>query len=657
MHILEQHGYLRAAIASPELRVADVDFNVQAMIECIERADDSGTRLVVFPELSITGYTCGDLFYQKKLLAAARDGLVRIAEATSYEPLAAVVGLPLEVGGRLFNCAALVCAGDIIGIVPKTCIPNTREFYEQRWFASSVLNEHSEVEIGSERIPFGTDLLFRFFSVPSCVLGIEICEDLWAVQPPSGELALAGATVIANPSASDETLAKADYRRELVKQQSARTHTAYLYAASGPGESSTDLVYSGHGLVAEYGQVMVEQSRFEFESTLSVVDIDCERLLSERTMNSTFRDTMPERSYRMLEFKIKESERPTLLPRDVLNRPLNPHPFVPQDQQLRAERCAEIFAIQSTALARRIRHTGCRSVVVGISGGLDSTLALLVMVQAFDRLDIHRRGIIAVTMPGFGTSDRTRGNAVKLAELLGVTLRTIEINAAVRQHFADIGHEEGTHDVVYENAQARERTQILMDVANQCGGFVVGTGDLSEAALGWCTFNADHMSMYHVNIGVPKTLVRYIIEWCADFPFRQEAQETLQDITQTPITPELLPLGEDGKLEQETEKSVGPYALHDFFLFHTVRLPFSPAKVLLLAEQSFGDAYTRQDILRWMEVFYERFFSQQYKRSVMPDGPKVGSVALSPRGDWRMPSDASAKLWLDEVRRLAKLEH
>lgn len=654
MQLLEQYGYFRAAVATPELRVADVDFNVRAIVECMERADDAGVRLLVLPELSLTGYTCGDLFYQRHLLEAAREGLGRIAEASSYEPLAVLVGLPMEVDNRLYNCAALVCSGDVLGVVPKTHLPNSAEFYERRWFASGEGCACKEVGIGSLKVPFGTDVLFRFLTMPACVIGVELCEDLWAVQPPSGEQALAGATVLANLSASDELLGKADYRRLLVRQQSARCLAGYLYAASGPGESSTDVVYSGHGIVAENGQLLAEQERFAFDSMLTITDIDVQRLVAERTRNSSFCDTLAAKTFRVVDFNIPESDRPTLYARDALQRPVNPQPFVPADDNERAVRCEEIFALQSTALARRVRHLGAEAMVLGVSGGLDSTLALLVAAKAFDCLGLPRKGIHTISMPGLGTTERTRANAQRLAELLGVSFQTVSIVEAVRQHFKDIGHDEAVHDRVYENAQARERTQVLMDLANALGGFVVGTSDLSETALGWCTFNADHMSMYHVNIGVPKTLVRYLVEWCAQAPFHDEAAEVLGDIVETPITPELLPPGENGELVQETEKSIGPYELHDFFLYHAVRHACAPAKVAFLAEVAFAGRYERAEVLRWLEVFYTRFFAQQYKRNAMPDGPKIGTVALSPRGDWRMPSDASGELWLAQVRQLQR---
>ncbi len=652
-------GFVRVAVISPEVRVADVDFNVGAISEALTQAASQGCRLALFPELSITGYSCADLFDQALLLDHARRGLDDIARVTALHDIAAVVGLPLAVGGRLYNCAALLVANQIVGVTAKTYLPTTNEFYEARWFTPGPQAAVQTVELGGVEVPFGVDLLFEAGNLPGCVLGVEICEDLWAVNPPSGDKALAGATLLLNPSASNELLGKADYRRDLVRQQSARCLAAYLYAGSGPGESTTDTVWAGHSLLAENGVLLAETGRFRFETQMAVADVDVQRLVHERLKNSTYSTSAPGRSFRTVSFRLPDEGDETcqvsqnLTGLGGLIRPqLSRTPFVPADPARRAEHCREIFDIQATGLAKRLRHTGVRNVTIGVSGGLDSTLALLVAVQAFDRLGLDRSGVVAITMPGFGTSARTKSNAVYLAEALGVSLRTIPITEAVRQHFRDIGHDESRHDVTYENAQARERTQILMDVANQVGGFVVGTGDLSELALGWLTYNGDHMSMYHVNAGVPKTLVRYLIEWVAGAEFSGQAADVLHDICATPISPELLPLNTEGGLEQKTEDAIGPYELHDFFLYQTVRFQFAPAKVFVLARQAFGGDYTDETILRWLEVFYRRFFSQQFKRSAMPDGPKVGSVALSPRGDWRMPSDASAALWLAEVAAL-----
>ncbi len=640
---LAELGMLRVAVVSPELRVADVAFNLGRMRSALREAAEEGARLVVFPELSLSGYTCGDLFYQQLLLEKVREAARELAAETAELGVAAVVGAPLEIGGRLFNAALLLAGGGVCGIVPKTYLPNTNEFYEERWFTSAVELEADSYGGFGSPVPIGTDLLFESGDVEGFCLGIEICEDLWSVEPPSGAQALAGATLIANPSASPEVLGKQGYRRQLVASQSARCLSAYLYASAGPGESSTDLVYAGHSLVCEYGQVLMETGRFTFATEIALADIDLQRLAGERRRNNTYAAAPRHDGWRRIAIPLKSTRC------DKLLRPVDPTPFVPGDEALRAERCREIFAIQTTALAKRLQHTGSQAAVLGISGGLDSTLALLVTVKAMHRLGRPLTDVVAVTMPGFGTTGRTRGNAEKLAELLGVTFRSIAIDAAVHQHFDDIGHDPSRHDIVFENAQARERTQLLMDLANQHDGLVVGTGDLSELALGWCTYNADHMSMYGVNAGVPKTLVRYLVAWCADEEFVGEISEVLRDICATPVSPELLPPDANGEIAQHTEETVGPYELHDFFLFQVVRQQFPPRKVLVLAEHAFDGRYTSEEVLRWLKLFYRRFFAQQFKRSCLPDGPKVGSVALSPRGDWRMPSDACAALWLAEL--------
>jgi len=650
-------GLLRVAAISPGLRIADVDFNTQAIVAALEAAHARGVRLAVFPELSLTGYSCGDLFRQAHLLTAAQAGLRQVARATERIGITTVVGLPVSLDGRLFNCAALVSGGRALGIVPKTYLPNYSEFYEQRWFSPARFATAGQVVLDGETIPFGADLLFVAEDMPDCVLGIEICEDVWAVEPPSGLLARAGATLILNPSASPEQLGKADYRRDLIRQQSARCIAAYLYAGSGPGESTTDVVYSGHALVCEDGNLLAETERFQFATQIAIADLDLQRLRHDRWLNTTYFAAGERHALRAIHFCLGGMD---AMPGDDLRRPLSQTPFVPANPAERAKHCREIFAIQSTGLARRLLHTGIRRATIGVSGGLDSTLALLVTARAFDKLGLPREGIVAITMPGFGTTQRTRSNAWALMQALGVTAREISIHAAVGQHFKDIGHDPNQHDVTYENAQARERTQILMDVANQIGGLVVGTGDLSELALGWATFNGDHMSMYHVNAGVPKTLVRYMIDWCADEEFSGEASRLLHDISASPITPELLPLV-DGKLQQETEATIGPYVLHDFFLFYHVRYGYAPGKIFYLARCAFAGgeparpyAFDEGTILKWLAVFYSRFFSQQFKRNAMPDGPKVGSVALSPRGDWRMPSDASQALWREEVEAIRR---
>jgi len=641
---LRDFSLLRLAVVAPEHQVADVDFNLERMRECVAALADDGCRLLVFPELCLTAYTCGDLFFQPLLLTRAQEALFELAKLTS-DGLCLVVGLPVAQGGRLFNCAAVLAGGTIQGIVPKTYLPNSAEFYDERWFSSAREVTSDTLSWRGQTIPFGSDLLFRCRQMPDCLLGVEICEDAWVAEPPSGRQALRGATVLVNLSASPETLGKESYRRDLVRMQSARCLAAYAYASAGAGESSTDLVFSGHGLIAENGIMLAESERFCFDSRWAIADVDIERLVNERQRNNTFADGQMTVG-RIIDIDLADT------PVDTLRRPISERPFVPSDAGDRNRRCQEIFALQTTGLARRLRHTGSKTVVIGLSGGLDSTLALLVAVKAFDRLGLDRSGVRAVTMPGFGTTRRTRGNAEALADGLGLTLQTISIDAAVSGHFQDIGHPPDRHDLVYENAQARERTQILMDIANQTGGLVIGTGDLSELALGWCTYNADHMSMYGVNCGVPKTLVRYLVEWCAEEEFTGAVATTLHDICATPVSPELLPPDAAGDICQKTEEQVGPYLLHDFFLYHVVRLQHDPDKVLFLALIAFEDRFEVGEILHWLENFYKRFFSQQFKRSCLPDGPKVGSVALSPRGDWRMPSDASSALWLGQIAAL-----
>ncbi len=642
---LIEHGFLTLAVISPRLRLADVSTNTQYLEAAARRAADEGASLVLFPELSLTGYSCGDLFYQEALLRETRTGLNHLAALTAELKTAIIVGLPLAVQGRLYNTAVLLANGKIVGIVPKTHLPNTGEFYEQRWFTSgNVWNGGKTVFIGDQEIPFGNDLLFQAENMRECVIGLEICEDLWAVEPPSGRQALAGATLICNPSAGNELLGKAAYRRQLIIQQSARCIAAYAYTNAGPNESSTDVVFSGHNLIAKNGVLLAESERFSFEDTMLISQVDIRRLLHERRLNNTWFGTEPA-PFRRIPFTLEAP----VGAGPKLRRRINPTPFVPADPAKREETCLEIFSIQTTALTRRIQQVGTKTLTIGISGGLDSTLALLVAVEAFNRLGYDRKGILAISMPGPGTSTRTRTNAQHLAQALGVGYREIPIAAAFQQHLADLDHPADQHDLTFENAQARERTQILMGLAGKTGGFVLGTGDLSEAALGWCTFNGDHMSMYHVNIGVPKTLVRYLVAWAAQARYVGEAQVVLNDIVNTPISPELLPPSHSGEIAQETEALVGPYELHDFFLFHFLRTGSAPKKILFLAERAFEGKYDTDTLRHWLRVFIRRFFQQQYKRSAMPDGPKVGTVALSPRGDWRMPSDANPDLWLREL--------
>ncbi len=641
---MDNYGFVKVAAAVPQVAMADCARNAERIVALAQQAARRGVELVAFPELAVTGYTCADLFLQPALLDAADEALGEIMRQTRKLPLALIVGLPLRHEDRLYNCAAVVAQGRLLGVVPKSYIPNYAEFYEARWFASGAGIEEERITAAGQEADFGTELTF---AVNGAEFGIEICEDLWVASPPSSRLALNGAKLIFNLSASPEGVGKHAYLRELVAQQSARTHTAYVYCSAGFGESSTDLVFAGNGLIAENGTMLAQAARFSLDEQLTVADVDIERLEFERRRNTSFR--MREEAG---ESTVIEMELPDALKASALDRRVDPMPFVPADEAHRSERCEEIFQIQSHGLARRLAHTGCRCAVVGISGGLDSTLALLVTVRTFDKLGLDRRGILGITMPGFGTTDRTYRNALKLMEGLGVTVREIPIRDACLQHFRDIGLPESDRSAAYENAQARERTQILMDVANMEGGLVIGTGDLSELALGWATYNGDQMSMYGVNASVPKTLVRHLVRWAADTERDGATRATLLDIIDTPVSPELLPADREGNIAQKTEDLVGPYELHDFFLYNFVRAGFRPAKIAFLAEQAFAGSYDRETIVKWLRVFFRRFFAQQFKRSAMPDGPKVGSVSLSPRGDWRMPSDASAALWLRELEEL-----
>ena len=631
-----KYGFVRVAAYAPELRVADCDFNASAAVDAIGEAAGRGVTLLVLPELCITGYTCGDLFLQQPLLRAAERSLLRVASATRGQKMAVVIGVPLRHCGKLYNCAAVLCGGRVLGVVPKTHIPNYGEFYELRHF-SPAPDGLSDIELGGARVPFGTDLLFCSRDLPDFRLAVEICEDLWVPCPPSARHAAAGATVIANCSASDEAIGKTDYRRSLIPGQSARCVCGYVYASAGPDESTTDLVFSGHHLIAENGAVLAEAA--PFSGSMAVSEIDVQRLAFERRRMNTF-DAAPAGTHREISFETGLYDVP-------LTRAVPRLPFVPSDDGARAERCEAILNLQARGLKKRLMHSHAKTAVIGISGGLDSCLALLVAVRAIDLLALPRRDVVAVTMPCFGTTARTRSNAEELCRQLGVSLRCIDISDSVHQHFRDIGHDENDHSVTYENAQARQRTLVLMDIANQTGGLVVGTGDLSELALGWATYNGDHMSMYGVNAGVPKTLVRHIVASVAA-QSDDALRRVLLDILDTPVSPELLPPGGDG-IAQKTEDLVGPYELHDFFLYYIVRWGFSPAKVLYLAQAAFGGDYSRKTLLYWLRSFYRRFFAQQFKRSCLPDGPRIGSVTLSPRGDWRMPSDACADLWLKEL--------
>lgn len=634
---------VRVGVCSPELRVADIEFNTQKIIEAIDIAIQEECSVTVFPELCITGYTCADLFFQPSLLEAAKDGLAKISKHLETSGNTAIVGLPLSIGGALYNTAAFISGGKILGIVPKTYLPNYNEFYEERWSSSANDCGVDSVEIAGVSVPFGTDILFQAENFRDCIIGIEICEDLWSVIPPSSTQALSGATLLVNLSASDELLGKYDYRQKLVQSQSARCLAAYLYAGAGAGESTTDVVFAGHSLIAENGTILSETKRFEFSTQIASADIDIARLISERQKNNTFAAASGQIDFRVIPFLLN--------PSSSLKRSIAQNPFVPSDTADRNNRCNEIFALQSTGLAKRLRHIGSTSIVLGISGGLDSTLALLAAIKTFDKLGLDRKGIIAISMPGFGTTSRTQTNAEMLSVELGVTLRVIPITASVRQHFEDLGHDETNQNILYENAQARERTQILMDAAHQTNAIVVGTGDLSELALGWCTYNGDHISMYGINSGIPKTLVRYIVQYASETDFASIGT-ILKDILETPVSPELLPPDTDGLITQKTEETIGDYILHDFFLYYAIRLSFPPKKIYVFACSAFEGTYPPATIKKWLRVFYGRFFSQQFKRSCLPDGVKIGSVALSPRSDWRMPSDASAALWLKEIEKL-----
>jgi NAD+ synthase (glutamine-hydrolysing) len=635
-----KYGFVKVAAAVPAVKVADVDYNVQQIESIIAQAEGRGVEVIVFPELCITGYTCQDLFKEQLLLDRAEGAIITLLDFTRKLNIISIVGLPVIINGLLYNCAAVIQGGQILGVIPKTYLPNYAEFYEKRWFASAQdLNPSNfyfagtSVSVSAEPKLFVTSSGMKF--------GVEICEDVWAPIPPSNNLALSGADIIFNLSASNELIGKHAYLKSLLAQQSARTISGYVYASSGFGESTQDLVYGGNAMIFENGHLLAEGDRFCFSPQIQQYQIDVEKLRVERRQNTTFINA--QRHSHALEIACKPVQE-----RDFeLQRAIDPHPFIPKNEDMHSA-CEEILNIQVAGLAKRLYHINAQKAVIGISGGLDSTLALLVTVKAFDKLDLDRKGIIGITMPGFGTTDRTHNNAVKLMQTLGVTIREISIAKAVIQHFEDIGHDMKKHDITYENSQARERTQILMDVANQENAIVVGTGDLSELALGWATYNGDHMSMYGVNAGVPKTLIRYLVTYVSG----EMATETLLDIVDTPISPELIPADELGNIKQKTEDLVGPYELHDFFIYYFLRYGFSPKKIFLMAQKAFADTYDDATIKKWLVTFCRRFFNQQFKRSCLPDGPKVGSVSLSPRGDWRMPSDASSALWLKECESL-----
>ena len=641
-------GFLRVGAACPPLKVADPDYNVEQILGLARRAQDEGVQVLVFPELAITGYTCGDLFFAlETLVGRAEAALERLLESTSGSTTLIAVGLPVRHDGQLFNTAAVFQSGRLLGVVPKTFIPGYKEFYEERWFSSARGAVTAETTLAGQRAPFAPETLFAVAGERDVTIAVEVCEDLWVPMPPSSQHAVAGAKVLLNLSASNDVVAKADYRRELVVGQSARTLGAYVYASCGVHESTTDVVFGGHLLVAENGTLLGEGRRFERTPQLLVADVDVERLAADRARQTSFADSVG-----LLPRPYREVAVAPIAPgaRPELRRTVPRHPFVPADSARRDERCDEIFHIQTAGLAKRLEHTGVPRVVLGLSGGLDSTLAVLVAVRTFELLDRQTEGILAVTMPGFGTTGRTLGHARELAAALGVSLSEIDIRAVCQQHMADIGlPADDRASNTFQNLQARERTQVLMDLANKEHGLVVGTGDLSELALGWCTFAGDHIAMYNVNAGVPKTLVRFLVRWVAEHHVNERAREVLLGILDTPVSPELLPPDASGAIVQITEDLVGPYELHDFFLFHFLRFGTGPAKILYLAEHAFRGSYEPEVIGRWLRVFVERFFQNQFKRSVMPDGPKVGSVCLSPRGDWRMPSDASAAAWIAEL--------
>lgn len=640
------YGFVKVAAAVPRVKIADCKYNAGQLESLIAIADGKGVQIITFPEMCITAYTCGDLFGQQLLLEEAEMGLMQILNNTRQLDIISILGMPIAVNSTVINAAVVIQKGKILGVVPKTYLPNYKEFYEQRWFTSALQVVEDNVRLCGQIVPMETNLLFE---TSDTTFGIEICEDLWSTIPPSSTLALQGAEILFNLSADNEGIGKHSYLRSLISQQSARCIAGYVFSSCGFGESTTDVVFAGNGLIYENGSELAHNKRFSLEEQLVISEIDVERLRAERRINTTFaasKGTVP------------SDKKPLRITTEFVNskelnltRTFDMHPFVPQGETLN-ERCEEVFSIQVAGLAQRLVHTGAKTAVIGISGGLDSTLALLVCVRTFDKLELPRKNIIGVTMPGFGTTDRTYHNALSLMKSLGITIREISIKEACIQHFKDINHNINIHDVTYENSQARERTQILMDIANQTWGMVIGTGDLSELALGWATYNGDHMSMYGVNGSVPKTLVKYLVKWVAENDIDEESRITLLDIVETPISPELIPADENGEIQQKTEDLVGPYELHDFFLYYFMRFGFRPSKIYYLANIAFKDIYDEETIKKWLSTFFRRFFNQQFKRSCLPDGPKVGSISISPRGDWRMPSDASSATWLKEIENL-----
>lgn len=632
---MNEYGYVRCAAASLKMEVANPRWNEQEMEHIIAEAVSNGVAILVLPECAMTGYTCADLFFQKTLLEETEHQIAKLKKFLEGKEIIVAVGAPIQIENKLYNMGIVLQNGHILGMVPKTYLPNYNEFYEQRWFTSSADLKESEIEFLGEKVPVGKDLLF---GNQNTYFALEICEDLWSVTPPSDTYALNGATILLNLSASNETIGKKEYRENLIKMHSAKQISAYVYASSGPLESTTDILFSGATLIYENGSKLAEGKRFQFDNTLTIADVDVEKLLHDRMKNTSFHTDQLE-PVRKIHCSIPATNQP-------IRRTYAKYPFVPSNPNKRNERANEILTIQSCALARRLKHTGSKKCILGVSGGLDSTLAYLVILRAFDILKIAPQNLIAVTMPGFGTTNRTYQNAKELIRKTGATLREVSIKDACILHYKDIGHDAGNHDVTYENAQARERTQILMDIANQESGLVIGTGDLSELALGWCTYNGDHMSMYAVNTSIPKTLVRYLVEY--EMQNNETLHDVLKSILDTPISPELLPPSKDGKILQKTESKIGPYMLHDFFLYHFLRNGFSTKKIFYLAKETFKDDYEEEELRKWLTVFMKRFFSQQFKRSCLPDGVKVGSVSLSPRGDLRMPSDATSTIWIEE---------
>ncbi len=636
----KKFGYVRVAASVPELKVANVEFNTKEVIKEIKALDKEGVQIVTFPELCLTGYTCADLFSQDILITKSKEAIKEVIDSTKLLDIISIIGAPIVCDNQLFNCGVVINKGKILGIVPKTYIPNYGEFYEKRWFSTSNTLTSKTINLFGKEVPIGIDLVFRDINDSKFAFGIEICEDLWSPKAPSVEAALNGATMIFNLSASNEVIGKAQYRRNLINMQSAKNVCAYIYSSSGVNESSTDLVFSGYAGISENGSMLVENERFNFKTNHIISDVDIQRLMNNRIKDISFMGIGAINNYRVINIDLKDNN-------NDLKRIYDAYPFVPSNEDKRAERCSEIINIQACGLAKRIKHTRMKKCVIGISGGLDSTLAFLVIIEAYRKLGISFDNLIGVTMPGFGTTGRTYNNALTLMKNYGVTMREVSIKEASLQHFKDIGLEETDRSVTYENTQARERTQILMDIANKEGGLVIGTGDLSELALGWCTYNGDHMSMYAVNTSIPKTLVRYLVKYFADIEQNEECKKTILDILDTPISPELLPPSKDGKIEQQTESVVGPYILHDFFLYHFMRYGASPDKIKYIASKTFDGMYDEETIDKWLKFFIKRFFNQQFKRSCLPDGPKVGTISVSPRGDLRMPSDADSSIWLE----------